>query len=76
MANNNSNNANESGANESKQKEAEIQQKIPASLTPELLALPALKEALFRRAATTPIEKKEEDDSALNSPSLGKAVYR
>jgi hypothetical protein len=38
-ANNSSNNTNESGANESKQKEVETQQEIPAKLTPELLAL-------------------------------------
>jgi hypothetical protein len=70
-ANNNSNNTNESGANESNQKEAEKQQEIPANLTPEVLTLPGIKEALFRRAGVTPIEKKEGDNNALNDPSLG-----
>jgi hypothetical protein len=43
-------------------------------LTPELLALPGIKEALLRRAGIATIEKKEEDDSALDDPSLGKPV--
>jgi ATP-dependent RNA helicase DDX46/PRP5 len=73
-ANSKSSNTNESGANESKKKEAETQLEIPANLTPELLALPGMKEALLRRAGIAPIEKKEEDDSALNDPSLGKPV--
>jgi ATP-dependent RNA helicase DDX46/PRP5 len=71
--NNNNSNTNESGVNESKQ-EAETQLEIPANLTPELLALPGMKEALLRRAGIAPIEKKEEDDSVLNDPSLGKPV--
>jgi ATP-dependent RNA helicase DDX46/PRP5 len=73
-ANKTSNNTNENGANESKKKEAETQLEIPANLTPELLALPGMKEALLRRAGIAPIEKKEEDDSVLNDPSLGKPV--
>jgi hypothetical protein len=63
-ANNNFNSTNESEANELKQKEAETQQEIPANLTPGVLTLPGIKEALFRRAGVAPIEKKEEDDSA------------
>jgi ATP-dependent RNA helicase DDX46/PRP5 len=73
-ANSKGSNTNESRANESKKKEAETQLEIPANLTPELLALPGMKEALLRRAGITPIKKKEEDDSALNDPSLGKPV--
>jgi ATP-dependent RNA helicase DDX46/PRP5 len=73
-ANNNNNNTNENGANESKQKEAETQQEIPANLALELLALPGMKEALLRRAGIALIEKKQEDDSALNDPSLGELV--
>jgi ATP-dependent RNA helicase DDX46/PRP5 len=68
------NNTNENGASESKQNEAEKQLEIPANLTPELLALPGMKEALLRRAGIAPIVKKEEEDSALNDPSLGKPV--
>lgn len=71
---NNKNKTNDNGTNESKQNEATTQIEIPANLTPELLALPGMKEALLRRAGIAPAEKKEDDDSALNDPSLGKPV--
>jgi ATP-dependent RNA helicase DDX46/PRP5 len=56
-ANSKGSNTNESGANESNIKEAETQLEIPANLTPELMALPGMKEALLRRAGISPHRK-------------------
>jgi len=73
-------NGSENNGKESKPREEDKPMEIPANLTPELLALPGMKEALLRKAGILPTAAEKEDDNAaavaaaMNDPTLGRPV--
>jgi ATP-dependent RNA helicase DDX46/PRP5 len=54
-----------------KRKQLEKQLEIPENLTPELLALPGMKEALLRKAGIVPVDDVNALDDEVADPSLG-----
>jgi ATP-dependent RNA helicase DDX46/PRP5 len=63
-----------SETNAAKKKPAEKQLDIPENLTPELLALPGMKEALLRKAGIAPAEDAANQGEETPDPSMGVPV--